>query len=71
MGNEYIRDFVEKYGFEIIEMGSLFFKFFNNTKMIDCIKSELLAEDLVNALNSLAKLYLDNAAEIWVNCKIK
>lgn len=52
-------------------MGSLYFKFFNNTKMMDCIKSELLAEDLVNALNSLAKLYLDNAAEIWVNCKIK
>ncbi len=59
-------------GFETVEKGSFYFKFFNQSKMTKCIKEKMLTDDLLDALVKLGGGAMrDYSAEIWVNGRIK
>ena len=60
---------VEKAGFAVQEKGSYAFKLFNNEKMLRLLNENVIDGNLLDALNRLPKLFPENGAEIFVNCK--
>ena len=66
-----LEQLVQKAGFNVIEKGPFFFKFFNQAKMEKCVKDGLLTDDLLKALNDMARVLPEYAAAILLNAKIK
>ena len=57
-------------GFKSIENGAFFIKLFNQTKMEKAIETEILDDNLLNALNAMIKYIPDFGAEIYINAKV-
>lgn len=66
---EKLRKAVEANGFEITEQGSYAFKLFNNANMLRLLHDGIIDENLLDALNRLPRLFTQNGAEIFVNCR--
>lgn len=62
---------VEANGFSVTENGSYAFKLFNNAKMLQLLNGKIIDEKLLDALNRLPRLFPQNGAEIFVNCRKK
>ena len=59
-----------KLNYIIIDKGSYFIKPFNHTKMQCLLNNGIIDKRLLDGLYDLTEYFPDNAAEIYVNCKI-
>lgn len=58
-------------GFSIVEEGSFFLKFFNQSKMQQCVESNILDDALLAALAQMGEWIPDAAAEIWTDVQFE
>lgn len=63
--------FVETNGFQIVDKGSYFIKFFNHAKMQKCIDLGIIDSRLLDGLYELIEYMPDLGSEIFVNCRLK
>lgn len=66
-----LQDILESNGFTIIEKGDFFIKPFSHKQMYSMLKSGIITDDIIKALNDLSDYMPGFGSEIYVDCMVK